>query len=46
MTEEEIIEDEEEIQQPSIVARIAKGVIVLLVLWGFVYLSGFSQYLF
>ena len=44
MIEEEFIEEEEEIQRPSILARIAKGVIVLLILWGFIYLSGFSQY--
>ena len=40
----EIEGEEEEIQKPSVLARIAKGAIVLLILWGFVYLSGFSQY--
>ena len=47
MIKEEFIagkEDEEEIEGPSAVFRIAKGLVALVVLLGFVYLSGFDQY--
>jgi hypothetical protein len=44
MIEEKFNEEEEEIQKPSVFARIARGAVVLLILWGFIYLSGFSQY--
>ena len=36
--------EEEEIPKPSVLARIFKGLIVLAVLFGFLYLSGFDQY--
>ncbi|MDA1337530.1 MAG: M12 family metallo-peptidase [bacterium] len=38
--------EEEEIEKPSILSRIFKGLIVFAVLLGFVYLSGFDQYFF
>ena len=38
--------EEEKIQEPSVLARIFKGLIALAVLLGFVYLSGFDQYFF
>jgi len=47
MIKEELLEqegEEEEIQGPSVVFRIAKGLVALAVLLGFVYLSGFDQY--
>jgi len=47
MIEEKLITgegEEEEIQGPSVVSRIAKGLVALAVLLGFVYLSGLDQY--
>jgi len=41
-----MIEEDEEIQEPSVLSRIFKGLIALAVLLGFVYLSGFDQYFF
>ena len=46
MHSEEFIEEEEEIQGPSVFARIFKGIVVVVILIGFVYLSGVSQYFF
>ena len=44
--EEQDFLEEEEISEPSVFARISKGVIALVVLLGFVYLSGLDQYFF
>jgi len=44
MIEEQDFLEEEEIPEPSVLARIFKGLIALAVLVGFVYLSGLDQY--
>ncbi|MCH7828568.1 hypothetical protein IH982_01700 [Patescibacteria group bacterium] len=41
-----MIEEDEEIQEPSVLARIFKVLMALAVLLGFVYLSGLDQYFF
>ena len=49
MIEEELIEqewEEEEIQEPSVLSRVFKWIVVLAVLLGFVYLSGLDRYFF
>ena len=46
MIEEEILEQEETPQEPSIPSRIVRGILALAVLLGLVYLSGLDQYFF
>ena len=46
MIEEEFIEQEEKIQEPSLVSRIVRWLIAVAVLVGLVYLSGLDQYFF
>ena len=44
MEEEYIEQEEEEIQERSVLSRVIQGAIALLVLIGFVYISGVYQY--